>query len=131
MLSRVLVVLSLLLGGCSWLDKPAPPACQGDPLKIPCSCMNPRSVQCPPIPMDTKERDAGTDATVDLSSLSTTTNGSILMCCTEGGKMAWEEVGQRWLVRIHPNGRMEINASGVPGRLLMPIVLAYWYGWVQ
>lgn len=59
-LSLLAVVLfAAAVGGCSWLDKPAPPACQGDPLKIPCSCMNPRSIQCPPVLHDAKRPDAG------------------------------------------------------------------------
>lgn len=56
-----LLVLATLLHACSWLNKPAPPACQGDPVLMPCSCMNPATSDCPPIPNDDVKRpDGGT-----------------------------------------------------------------------
>jgi hypothetical protein len=52
----------LTFGAAGCAHWPAPdPACQGDPALMPCTCMNPRSPQCPPVPSDaTKKPDGGT-----------------------------------------------------------------------
>jgi hypothetical protein len=49
----VLMALSAaVVGGCAWLNKPAPPACQGDPSLKPCTCMDARTPGCPSPPND-------------------------------------------------------------------------------
>lgn len=69
-LAGILLALGLLaygmahLGGCAtwhqdWEAKCGP---QVDPLLMPCSCMNPRTLSCPPPPSDAKRKtDGGTD----------------------------------------------------------------------
>lgn len=57
---KLVALLALVLGSCSWLNKPAPPECQGDPALKPCPCMDPRTPDCPPPPSDAKKPDGGT-----------------------------------------------------------------------
>lgn len=47
-ISLAMVALAVYLAGCAWLNKPAPPACQGDPALKSCSCMDARTPGCPP-----------------------------------------------------------------------------------
>jgi hypothetical protein len=55
-----LLALAAAMGSCSWLNKPAPPACQGDPALMPCPCMNPATPDCPSPPNDdVKKPDGG------------------------------------------------------------------------
>ena len=58
-------MLVTLMGvvGCGWLTKPAPPICQGDPQLKPCTCMDPRTADCPPPPSDAKKPNPDSGAT--------------------------------------------------------------------
>jgi hypothetical protein len=54
------LLAAFLFGACAWLNKRAPPACQGDPALKPCTCMDARTPGClPPLNDDATRGDGG------------------------------------------------------------------------